>query len=189
MQIQRIGGGLLAAVAVAVPVIFSAAGFHLSQPVATWGLAGCAVLALIGVSLAVWPRRESPPPIPDMTIRELFFSIDADVLNDERKAWMAVGRDVLDALSIGRLTGWGRQIGRGSRQSRHRSTLQRIEQSHWSTGEFTYWFFDPNSAMLTHFIGKEGIGEHVEWADLRVNRAEARRIWPKLPSRSVASEP
>jgi len=124
-------------------------------------------------------RLRFETPYPDMTIRDLFFHIDPHLLNDEKSGWSRVAREVQDALSVGRLQCWGRRIGQGAPQPRHRSTIQEMERSVWATGDFTMWFLDEKNEQLTHFVSKPAPFENHEWADLRISKEQALRVWPR----------
>lgn len=80
---------------------------------------GVVVLALIIVAWAfeasfrahrrIVPITADPTPKPDWALRDLFLHIDPYQLDDQKaEAWKAIGREVIDQLSIGRLPAWGR---------------------------------------------------------------------------------
>src|SRR5258708_68836 len=57
------------------------------------------------------PALAASKPGPDWPIRELFFHIRPDILDQVKtREWEAVGRDVLARFSTGQLQVWGRQI-------------------------------------------------------------------------------
>jgi hypothetical protein len=59
MELHRIGGGLLAGVAVAIPMIAQAMGLHLSYGLGVAGITACCSAALVGIVLAFWPMRKA----------------------------------------------------------------------------------------------------------------------------------
>ena len=75
---------------------------------------------------------------PDWTIRELFFHIRPDLINElDEKRWASVGREVMDHFSTGRLKVWGRPIYSPTR----RGPMKAIdERGYWAHAEFSYWF-------------------------------------------------
>jgi len=63
-MVRRLGGGILALVAVAVPVILDKMDIHLTTPQGTALLIACGLLALIGVIMAICPERKKPTETP-----------------------------------------------------------------------------------------------------------------------------
>lgn len=114
-------------------------------------------------------------PVPDMSIRELFFHIDKDILDNDR--WETADIDVRDALALGRLKCWGRKV-RDDILRRELSALQEIDKKFWERGSFTYDFFEDGRESRTHAIGRDDVFR-LEYADLRVNRAQVQGIWPR----------
>lgn len=147
--------------------------------------AGSTLLGLggFGALLATGP----PVPVPDMSIREVFFYLDHDVLKTKPDRWDIVGRDLLDRLSTGRLKAWGRLIGRGNPQSRVRASQALISVEDWGRASWTYQFFDTGMEKITHMLVKNGPNEgNAEWADVMFSRAQIsklipfpRRLWRK----------
>jgi hypothetical protein len=109
-------------------------------------------------------------PLPDWTMRELFLHLRPEPTN-ELKPYEAIGKDVLDKVSTGHLTLWGRE-----KLGDDWSSLYPIAPSHVKRGEFTYFFLlDDDEA--THLWTRVGSDER-KFGDLRVNRSEALRLWP-----------
>jgi hypothetical protein len=106
---------------------------------------------------------------PNMTIRELFFHIRPDLI--EEKRWIEVGRDIVDHFSTGRLKVWGRPINRVGRRGPMKSV---DEPGYWTRAEFSYWFLKEDGRESAHTL--TGLPDY---ADLQVNREEALRIWPE----------
>jgi uncharacterized membrane protein YidH (DUF202 family) len=113
---------------------------------------------------------------PDWTIRDLFFHIRPDLIDDPKaKAWQEVGRDVMDKFSTGRLKVWGRPI---MPVTNRRAPLKRVDEAeYWIYAEFTFWFLDEGNRESAH-TSITRAHELPEYADLQVNRAEALEIWP-----------
>jgi hypothetical protein len=168
---------------------------------ARWSLFGlCVALVLLsGCMLAVhwWRSRKSPrphisettsgiaptQPLPDMTIRELFFHIRPDLLEQaEERRWETVALDVMDKASTGQLDIWGREIDRNIEV--FRSALTRIDPDYWQHRVFIYHFLNNENAMekvegkiLAHTWSPQKTND-VQYADLQVNRAQALHLWP-----------
>jgi hypothetical protein len=123
-------------------------------------------------------------PLPDWPIRDLFFHINPNVLdtqpNDEAP-WQTLGNSIRDAFALGQLKVWGRRaLDSLAPVLGEHSVLVEIEPTYWQDGEFTYTFFhdDTNNRPQTHIWGlnKQDL---LTYTDLRVNRAQAERIWAK----------
>ena len=134
----------------------------------------------IGEMLAAESEAGSRAPVtaiyPDWTIRELFFHIRPDLIDEPDKVrWASVGREVMDHLSTGRLKVWGRPIYVTGR----RKPMKAVdERRYWAHAEFSYWFLKENGRESAHTWVKAETGLP-DYADLQVNRAEALSIWPE----------
>jgi hypothetical protein len=105
---------------------------------------------------------------PDWTIRELFYYIMPDDLtridNHEK-----VGLDVMDKLSTGQLTAWGRRApGR---------PLELIGFLFWPKARWTYWFLAEGHDEHEHAISHDLLADDETFRDIRVNKGPALRIW------------
>ena len=139
------------------------------------GVSVLVTLALLG------HRREasqvaSPPPIDgdaEWTIGELFFHICPDLERDKENPELRkrTARAVLDELSSGTIRMRGRKI---DRPAAKRLPLVWIEAAYWPHVLFTYWFLEREESVLDARNEKTGI----EYADLRIDRADALRVWP-----------
>jgi len=124
-----------------------------------------------------------PPAAPDQPnwrIDELFSHIDPNVLNPSdagRDPWEVVGGQIRDALSLRRLRIWGRPVEDHASALSETEALREIDATYWQSATFTYWFFDSTAAGQphTHVPPHSGL---LQYTDLRVNRAEALKIWP-----------
>jgi hypothetical protein len=140
-----------------------------------------ALVQRLGEMLTAVPQPEPSAPIsspshPTWTIRELFFHIRPDLIDDhEAKAWERVGRDVMDHFSTGALRVWGRPKFQGKPEG----PLKKVnEAGYWNKAKFTYWFIAEDGADNAHTdVG--GDPSLPEYSDLRVNRMEALSIWPQ----------
>ena len=113
--------------------------------------------------------------IPDWPIRNLFFHIRPDLVDDsEAKAWKTVGDDVKDKFSVGSLQVWGREIDRNSQ----RLSLVEIDKKFWAHARFSYWFLAEGHEVLMH-AETDSTSIRLQYADLRVNRSQALALWPK----------
>jgi hypothetical protein len=113
---------------------------------------------------------------PDWTIRELFFHIRPDLIDEpDKMRWASVGREVMDHFSTGRLKAWGRPIYGAGR----RKPMKAVdERGYWAHAEFSYWFLKEDGRESAHTWVKAETSLP-DYADLQVNRAEALSIWPE----------
>jgi hypothetical protein len=119
---------------------------------------------------------------PDWPIHELFSYLEPEVLErPEENLWQKAGDVIRDALSLGRLTAWGRpyktQLGDWVGE---RAALRPIEKTYWEKAYFTYFFFDSTAQDQTHCYADRDTGRPA-YTDLRVNRAQTLKIWPGEP--------
>jgi hypothetical protein len=112
----------------------------------------------------------SSVPGPDWKIRELFHHIQPDGLLENNK-WQEVGADVLDKLASGQLMAWGRRV-----RSR---PLQHIGTMFWADANFTFWFLAEGQDDSEHAKSHSLIVADEAYSDIRVNKAQAKRIWPR----------
>lgn len=160
-------------------------GFNVANPdiPAIWGQLAM-FLALLGLAVTVFfalrdfrnffpaNLQAGTQPFPDWTIRELFLHIDPYQLEDDNppggSVWRDIGDDVKDHLSAGDLIGWGRK-------AEGNQSITKIRKSYWSGSNFTYWFFDSDGNNQSAHVLKKN---DADYRDLRVNRAQALKIWP-----------
>lgn len=116
-------------------------------------------------------------PQPDWPVRELFEYLRPEGADSRTSSWYEkVGRDILDKVGTCHLTLWGRE------RSGHEdewSSLSLIAQSHLRGGQFTHWFLMDDRDGAPHYRVSNVLGPNREFGDLRVNRAEAHRLWPR----------
>lgn len=118
---------------------------------------------------------QAPAPIPDWSIRDLFFHIRPDLIEDPKSnLWEIVGLEVRDKLSTGQLKIWGRQrtnLGKRSAQAE-------IPSTYWAKVDFTYWFLAEGHEQAFHANPATAL-QLPGYSDLHVNQAQALKIWPK----------
>ena len=119
---------------------------------------------------------------PNWPIRELFFYLEPDALDrPHEKLWERAGEQVRDALSLGRLTVWGRpsktKLGDWVGE---RAALRPIVKTYWEKAFFTYTFFETTAKDTTHCYADRDTGRPA-YADLQVNRDEVLKLWPGDP--------
>lgn len=114
---------------------------------------------------------------PDWSIRELFFHIRPDLIEDQDgMEWAEVGNDLKDKFSVGRLSVWGREksdwVGEIMKE---KPALQPISMSYWPKADFTYTFLADGKEQTDHTYAPEGCPIY---RDLQVNKRDALDIWP-----------
>ena len=137
------------------------------------------IISTIGQSQSVWG-------IPDWTIRELFFHIRPDVVDQHADhTWDKVGLEIMDKLSTGQLKIWGRL------DSNDRVPLSKIDQDYWPNAGFTYFFFsdEDGAQFLVHATPRFSRNHSglPNYRDLQVNRAQALTIWPSAERPEIVS--
>jgi hypothetical protein len=115
-------------------------------------------------------------PIPDWTIRELFFYLAPGLQYGQLdNTHERVGQKIQDKFSTGEMKAWGRIIGN--------PTLVPIDPGNWVHSEFTYLFFGNeeglNQVWSTQLREGHKYTGSLEYRDLQVNKNEALKIWPK----------
>jgi hypothetical protein len=147
-----------------------------------WGgsgiLAICAIILLIDIlRRRSQKNKNGARPIPDWPIRELFFHISPQVL--ENNNWQRIGRDLKDKLSTSQLKMWGRKIAPYGRLF----SLEEISASYWPGAEFTYAFLAPDKDSEGHSWTPNKAGPvSTDYADLQVNREQALKVCPREES-------
>jgi hypothetical protein len=115
---------------------------------------------------------------PDWPIRELFFHVRADLLDNPNGAtWETVGNNLRDAFALNLVKVWGRPVTDGiGKLLGERPVLRLIESGYWHSAHFTYAFFDDTAGGAPHTYTERDSGLP-EYTDLQVNRAEALVAW------------
>ena len=136
-------------------------------------------------------RREYDSGAPDMTLRELFFHIDPDVTGtvdkqateSGRERWEQAGLEIRDNLSTGQLKAWGRRVDEGPMASiiPTEYSLQSINPNYWPEADFTYWFLYENYQDRPQVEPHQDVKGRYKFTDVRLNRREVMRIWPRKP--------
>jgi|SRR5579871_3505707 len=182
MEMRRVGGFLLAVVGVAVPAIMSAGRLRVPGPDALRLLAACAALALIGISLAVWPARLRLTSEGKAAGRERLWLYEAlrylsrDSVWAQRDAsdsyWMArLEAEFVERLSLGDLVAHGRrykpEVEQGPRP---------ITQEFWRN----VVIFGIDSIMADNSTKHSLHGRQGEaFTEIWLDRREVRRVWPR----------
>lgn len=126
-------------------------------------------------------RNEGPAIWP---VRDLFCYLNPalNTASPANKLWLATGQAVKDALSLGRLTCWGRPPSTDwiakmvGDESDDRPAPKRIDPDYWHHAKFSYAFITDRHAV--HTYPDEGSGLP-EYRDLTVNEARAKIVWPR----------
>jgi hypothetical protein len=111
--------------------------------------------------------------VPDWPIFDLFHHIEVLEFENWAKSPISTIRaKVRTRLSTGELVAWGRQI---------EGSLAEIPQVFWKDANFMYWRGDGglNGAAKDHARPVAAVARTgIQYADIRVNKAQALRIWP-----------
>jgi nucleoside phosphorylase len=113
---------------------------------------------------------------PDWSIHDLFHHLRPTISADgPTTIWDEVGNDVLDKLSTGQLNAWGRVIVRGPMTTY--LSLAPIDPNYRTAARFTYAFLLDNHERDKH-VTQNTPSSLPDYGDLRVNRAQALKLWP-----------
>jgi hypothetical protein len=122
--------------------------------------------------------------IPEISVRELFFYICPEVVDDPaKKLWEGVGREVIDSLSLGKITATGREID----AKRQRSSPIVIPSENWSSANFLPWFLANDDALSEQAECEIKKQVWIRYADLKFDRSKVTSIWPRPENLSVMS--
>lgn len=147
-----------------------------------------ALILILGMAVAVWISATASAPIkqrnelrlevnsrpenagrfPDMSLVDLFYHLNSEVLEDDH--WLHVGKEIRDMASIGRLVVWGRASRPG-----FVAALEKVEPAYWLNADFNYRFFANDSdeaASTTPGVGQAAL------MDVQVNKQQVDSIWP-----------
>ena len=139
------------------------------------------------------PAQNQHADGPDMTIRDLFFYLDTDVMDEPR--WLAVGQVVRDHMALGRLRCWGRPV-RDDEWVEDlvgnpvRPAPDKISKTYWQRAQFTYLFLsdDPIAGAAPHTSPDLNSGLPV-YRDLKVSKAQAMSLdWSDIPKFRAKNE-
>ena len=113
---------------------------------------------------------------PDWSIHDLFYHLRPTISADgPTSVWDEVGNDVLDKLSTGQLTAWGRAFVRGATTTY--LSLAPIDPAYWTSARFTYVFLFENHERDKH-VTQNTPSRLPDYGDLQVNRAQALKLLP-----------
>lgn len=163
-----------------------AAGFLIILFAGLFCAIGVTALIILGYHRNHARKGASIAPVEDeeeWTITDLFFHVCPNLERDRDNPTLRreTGTAVLDALSSGQIIMRGRKI---DRSNQRRLPLTWMDSTYWQNVLFTYWFLDPteSAADVRH---RKTI---VEYADLRVSKAAALKVWPPpIPLRRTAA--
>jgi hypothetical protein len=147
------------------------------------------VFSLVGmavIAFGVFSKRGTVLR-PDWSIGALFRHIQPDITDaSEKRLKEAVGQDVIDRFSTGQLKVWGRLIEWGTQR---RLSLTEISTENWQRAQFTYWFLtdEDGQAMDVACYRSSPGSAPLQYADLRVNRAQALTIWRRGSGHRLAA--
>lgn len=127
------------------------------------------------------------PPLPDMTIRDLFFHVRPDLLDDlGNEDWKVVANDVRDAFALDRLKLWGVPKPTNYLEEawfpKERPPPELIEPSYWRKASFTFWFFQEGAEWQEHTYPDKDDPRSPTYCNLMVNRAQVLSVWPEHPA-------
>ena len=137
--------------------------------------------------IAALESKLMPPDIreiPDWALRELFHYVNPNVLDaqpDDEAPWQTLGNSIRDAFALGHCKVWGRRAtdSLAPLLGEH-EVLVEIDPSYWQIAQFTYtFFFDENKARPETHIWGPNPQAWPSYTDLRVNRAQAAKVWTK----------
>jgi hypothetical protein len=134
-------------------------------------------------------RNNADSSFPDWPIRDLFFHIKPDLLENTHtpaSPWETIGRNVIDRISTGQIQVWGRPV--DFQRTLTPSPLMLIPADRWERAEFTYFFFTEDASQAVHVIcDRPGRGSDPwKYRDLQFNRAQVLGIWPETPTLSLS---
>jgi len=127
-------------------------------------------------------RREYQSGAHDMTLRELFFHLSPNVVESaELERWNTVGLEVRDKLCTEQVKAWGRRVDEGQFAGvlDTRYPLQPIPAEYWMNADFSFWFLAEEYQDKPQAEPNHGVYGSYKLTDIRFNRAEALRVWPK----------
>jgi hypothetical protein len=113
--------------------------------------------------------------VPDWPIHDLFYYLRPDInLRGPTSEFDEIGNDVLDKLSTGQLSAWGREMVRAATTTY--LNLAPIDRSYWKAARFIYIFLLDGHERDIH-VTQNRPSSLPDYGDLRVNRAEAVKLW------------
>ncbi len=150
---------------------------------ALWLTISSTLLLLVIAPFILWRRQNivagpsQTGAFPDCSILELFTYLGPDA-KASKELWRAIGQDILDELTIGRLKCWGRPIPSDDdfpdNMTFRGSSLIPIPSEHWRGTNFTFRF-DEADRYVPHTYPPFG-ADFPTYADLRINKSQATEI-------------
>ena len=180
-------------VAILIPMIASALAFYF------FGASPASLLTII-VTFGIWPalfllkfftlppliygeqlsqiealreERELTDVVPNWSIKDLYLHVDPNACSQDNPSFEPTDIEILDKLATGRLLAWGRPV------EDYATALRPIPRTYWEDAQFTHIFLlsdEPTSGP--HVVTLWHVRNAEEYRDLKVNKAQALRLWP-----------
>ncbi len=124
---------------------------------------------------------------PDCGVKELFFHIRPDILEqdegEDQANWEKVEKQFLDAASVGRVQVWGRPFDNSGMEGLisgdNSGPLQPVPVEYWRSATLSHNFYsDPSPTKSAHTFPRLNAKNFAPLCDLQVNRAQAEIVWP-----------
>jgi len=111
-------------------------------------------------------------PQPDWRFGQLY----AALRGPDGPPWTeALDREIRDKITTGHLEIWARE-----QRGETFGPLSLIAPSWFMRGDFTHFFLLDDHEGKPHFGGGGPVGDDRRFGDMRVNKAQAMRLWPRL---------
>lgn len=132
-----------------------------------------AILSSAGDSRTEKPFLETDEPHPDIRLKNIFFHIEPNCFVGTGTNVLKIGSAIIDRLSSGEITAWGREIDKGKKHP-----TREIPPAYWENATFDYSFFcDDGGIQAEPLPGCSG----PSYGDVQFNRAQIKAAWPKAP--------
>ncbi|MGC1861410.1 MAG: hypothetical protein WA733_09885 [Methylocystis sp.] len=121
--------------------------------------------------------------VPNMPLWQLFPYINPNYLGNDGREVGTISRDIIDKLSLGIITAWGRKADQGTEIA-----LAEIDRSYWQNARFTDWVYMEDAAIDAHAVPhKHLIGTVPTYREILFNREQVEAAWPKSTRPSPAT--
>ena len=154
----------------------------LAWQVPLWALGLVMLVRLILAPYWMWKEDQASRAIdspawvfPDWLIRDLFYALEPNVLDEPN--WLAVGQVVRDNLALGRLKCWGRPINDdwiAKMVSPRQPAPIEVPHTYWQHADFSYQFFSEDFGEWAPHTHPDDMYSGIpSYTDLMFNKAEA----------------
>ncbi|MDX2308922.1 MAG: hypothetical protein NW216_11835 [Hyphomicrobium sp.] len=120
-------------------------------------------------------------PQPDWALGELLRGLHPNPLDDAN--WLAVGNEVRDAASLGKIQVWGRfaVIEQSSASEATKSALIKVEADYWKNAQFNWATILETKTHLPQTVPlpHKCHADFTRYNDLYVNKAQCIECWPR----------